>query len=140
MLYKNVKNANTKRPFNDIDDAIRLIPRDVQRGEGNVRFWHELHLDLLQMRPMATRRSSIQYALKIFPSSPIFLLKLCELELEVQGTQRMHRYLEMEFERKNALGPILYALGLEANKPFASNPRGQIKAGEMIQFNAVTVG
>ena len=35
----------------------------------------------------------------------------------------MHRYLEMEFERKNALGPILYALGLEANKPFASNPR-----------------
>ena len=113
----------TKRPFNDIDDAIRLIPRDIQQGEGNVRFWHELHLDLLQMRPIANRRSSIQYALKIFPSSPILLLKLCELELEVQGTQRMHRYLEMEFERKNALGPILYALGLEANKPFASNPR-----------------
>lgn len=113
----------TKQCFNDIDDALRLIPRDVQRGEGNARFWHQLHLDLLQMRPIATRRSSIQYALEIFPSSPILLLKLAELEVEVQGTQRMHRYLELKFERKNALVPILYALGLEANKPFASNPR-----------------
>ena len=112
-----------KQTCKEIDDAICAVPPETQLRATNVEHWHSLHVKLLDMKPLATRRSSLECALKVFPRSPHLLLKMCELELDVQGRQRMRRLLDFELERNPNVTLMYYALGMEVGKPFVSNPR-----------------
>lgn len=112
-----------KDSCDDIQRVLRDTPASVQRDGENAANWHTLHIKLLLMRPITSRRQSLECALHVFPTSLTLLLKLSELELLVQGRQRMRRYLDLEFERQPSVMTVFLALGLELGKPFSSNPR-----------------
>lgn len=112
-----------KDSSDEIERVLRDTPAHIQRMQENAANWHTLHIELLRMRPITARRQSIECALKVFPTSSTLLLKLSELELLVQGRQRMRRYLDLEFERQPSMMTVFLALGLELGRPFSSNPR-----------------
>ncbi|OUS42722.1 NRDE-2, necessary for RNA interference-domain-containing protein [Ostreococcus tauri] len=113
----------SRQSCEEIEHAIRKTPKETQRSRDNATHWHKLHLELLRMKPVVSRRSNLESALRVFPSSPTLLLSLCELELEVHGRQRMRIYFDLEFERRHTVMSVFLALGLEIGKPFGSNPR-----------------
>jgi len=106
-----------------INSMLQNVPKATQRDEKCASLWHALYLKLLRMIPVTARRKTLELALSVFPSSPSLLLSLCELELEVHGKQRMHRYLDVKFETHPTVTLVFFGLGLEVDKGFPSNPR-----------------
>ena len=113
----------------DTNDIIDFILNDAdletQRRVANAPHWHELHCAHVSSVSdrLHRKRSSIERALRVFPTSPVLLLELCTLEYEVQGKQRMRRYLDLALERTPSALLVFCSLGLEVSKPLASNPR-----------------
>jgi hypothetical protein len=113
----------TRQSTAGISSMLQNVPKATQRDEKCASLWHSLYLKLLRMIPVTARRKTLELALGVFPSSPSLLLSLCELELEVHGKQRMHRYLDVEFETHPTVTLVFFGLGLEVDKGFPSNPR-----------------
>ena len=111
----------------DADDVIDVILNDAgletQRRMINAPHWHELHCVYISKVSGHRKRSSIERALRVFPISPVLLLEMCALEYEVQGKQRMRRYLDLALESTPSALLVFCSLGLEVSKPLASNPR-----------------